>query len=113
GRNVRLPPNEWCKHGISELAWGRIRDGIREESVPEWPDEKREAKVIYPYRLRFDNVQRVSQTTPLSGTQNLPAELVDALRLSAISGSGYIREVQAWPVGETAPTTLPPQTPNI
>jgi energy-coupling factor transporter ATP-binding protein EcfA2 len=112
GGSPRLPAEEWSKHQIGELAWGRITTGLQKETAPEWPDEKRKSQVVYPYRLHFEDVQRSSRPTPLSGDQKLPARLAEALRLSAIANSGYIEEVQSWPVDKTATTPKPPQPPK-
>lgn len=113
GGSPRLPADAWRKHEISELAWGRVTTGVEKESTPEWPDEKRNAQVIYPYRLRFDGVQRLTEPTPLSGQGKLPARLAEALRLSAIANCGYAEELHSWPLDENQGTgARPPIAPQ-
>jgi hypothetical protein len=110
GGSPRLPADAWRKHEISELAWGRVTTGVEKESAPEWPDEKRNAQVIYPYRLHFNGVQRLTKPTPLSGQEKLPASLAEALRLSAIANCGYVEELQFWPLDGNQKVGVPSAT---
>ena len=114
GGGPRLPAEEWRKHKISELAWGRVTRGLEKESSPEWPDEKRALQIIYPYRLHFDDVQRLNEPTSLSGQDKLPPQLAEALRRSGITNSGYVEALQSWPFDRNSRGTPPalPTTPN-
>lgn len=113
GGGPRLPAKEWRKHKISELAWGKVTKGLEKESSPEWPDEKRTSQIIYPYRLHFNDVQRLNEPTSLSGQDKLPPQLAEALRRSGITNSGYVEELMSWPFdgssGGTPPAVLTTQ----
>ncbi|MBK8809271.1 MAG: AAA family ATPase [Acidobacteria bacterium] len=98
GGSPRIPEDQWRLGAISELAWGRVTRELQLETLPEWPDEERDSRVIYPYRLRFGDVQRLNEPTPLSGQGKLPLSLSDALRRSAITNSGYLEELTSWPL---------------
>ena len=114
GGGPRLPADEWRKHNISELAWGKVTQGLEKESSMEWPDEKRTSQIIYPYRLHFEGVQRLNEPTSLSGQDKLPAQLSEALRRSGITNSGYVEELPSWPFDGNSRRTPPalPTTPN-
>jgi hypothetical protein len=97
GGSPRVKQAEWSTQRIEELAWAKLSTGLEKQSEPEWPDEKRESRLIYPHRLRFHDVHRITTPTPLSGTEQLPESLAEALRRSAITNSGRVEELTHWP----------------
>jgi len=108
GGSPRLPANEWIQHSVGEVAWAKITSKIERKTGLEWPDEKRSGQVIYPFRLTFGETQRLKHDIKLSGKDQITPELAEALRLSAIANSGYIRELEKWPFESTqAPSALP------
>lgn len=115
GGSHRRPAEEWATQSLSEVAWAQITSRLEKHSSLEWPDENREGQVIYPYRLQFGEAHRIHGDTPLSGSTPLIPELAEALRLSAIANSGYVRPLSRWPfestVSEIAAATEPPTEP--
>lgn len=103
GGSPRLPPTEWTKHSLGEIAWAKITSKLEAQTGPEWPDERRTAQVIYPFRLTFVETKRIKRDIELSGKDQLTAELAEALRLSAISNCGYVRELDQWPFDSNEP----------
>lgn len=113
GGSPRLPATEWMAHSLGEIAWAKITSSLEKVDKLEWPDEKHGTEVIYPYRFTFDQVQKIDEVIPLSGAGPLSADLAEALRLSAISNKGYVREISDWPFDH--PKTMPSEnreTPN-
>ncbi len=117
GGSPRLPATEWTKHSLGEIAWAKITSKLELKTALEWPDEHRTSKVIYPFRLTFIDTKRLKRNIELSGNDQLTADLSEALRLSAISNCGYVRELEKWPFDSNqtqnvSPTAaeLPPTT---
>lgn len=110
GGSPRQSADAWASSMIEELSWARIREPIIRETEMEWPDEKREGKVIYPYRLKFEDLHRGNEQVSLSGNPPLTRKVVEALRLSAISSAGKVCSVAKWPLGNEFP--LPPGPPK-
>ncbi|MEI6077187.1 MAG: AAA family ATPase [Verrucomicrobiota bacterium] len=108
GGSPRLPASEWIKHSVGEIAWATITSKLERQNGLEWPDEKRSGQVIYPFRFTFGELQRIKRDIRLSGKDQLTPELAEALRLSAITNSGYVRELVKWPFNSPqSPTTSP------
>jgi hypothetical protein len=109
GGSPRLPANEWAKHSLGEIAWAKITSKLEAKTGLEWPDERRTAQVIYPFRLTFVETKRIKRDIELSGKDQLTAELAEALRLSAISNCGYVRELDKWPFDSNQPESTTPK----
>ena len=108
GGSPRLPASDWAKQSVGEIAWAKLTSALERHTGLEWPDEKRSGQVIYPFRLTFGETQRIKRDIQLSGEGELPSELAEALRLSAIANSGYVREIQQWPFESShSPITSP------
>lgn len=87
GGSVRVPLKEWQEHKLGSLHVARATTGILQDRTPVWPDEN--GTRSYPYRVRFDVVQRVNDV-PLSD-ETLSRQVSDSLRRSAIAqGRGYL-----------------------
>lgn len=97
GGSPRLPAKVWTTHSLGEIAWARIASKLDRQAGLEWPDERRSGQVIYPFRLTFGETKRLKGDIKLSGNDQLTAVLAEALRLSAISNCGYVRELEEWP----------------
>jgi energy-coupling factor transporter ATP-binding protein EcfA2 len=109
GGSPRLPASEWTQHSVGEIAWAKITSKLERQNGLEWPDEKRAGQVIYPFRLTFGEPQRLKRDIQLSGKDQLTPELAEALRLSAIANSGYVRELEKWPFDSLQPPSAPPK----
>jgi len=109
GGSPRLPATEWAKHSLGEIAWAKITSKMEAKTGLEWPDERRTAQVIYPFRLTFVETKRIKRDIELSGKDQLTAELAEALRLSAISNCGYVRELDKWPFDSNQPANTTPK----
>lgn len=109
GGSPRLPASEWTQHSVGEIAWAKITSKLERQNGLEWPDEKRAGQVIYPFRLTFGETQRLKRDIQLSGKDQLTPELAEALRLSAIANSGYVRELEKWPFDSPQLPSAPPK----
>lgn len=109
GGSPRLPQTEWAKYSLGEIAWAKITSKLEAKTGLEWPDEHRTAQVIYPFRLTFVETKRIKRDIELSGKDQLTVELAEALRLSAISNCGYVRELDKWPFDSNQPENTTPK----
>jgi hypothetical protein len=71
GGSPRLPASEWTKHSLGEIAWAKITSKLEAKTGFEWPDERRTAQVIYPFRLTFAETKRIKRDIELSGKEGL------------------------------------------
>ncbi|MHB1080901.1 MAG: McrB family protein [Prosthecobacter sp.] len=108
GGQPRVTSSIWTQHRLREIAWAKITSKLELKTGLEWPDERRTAQVIYPFRLTFAETQRIKHDVELSGKAQLTAELAEALRLSAISNCGYVRELDKWPFDSNQPENTTP-----
>jgi len=120
GGSPRTTEAAWFGHSIDELATARVSKPFVHESTLEWPDEKHKGVVEYSERLRFDRIQK--HTGPIHLVDpRLARSVAQALRLSAISNSGCVVELDRAPFTEVQrvqdhPNTAivePPSTPRI
>jgi hypothetical protein len=83
----RVAPEVWSQRSITRLVVATLESGVyRDESTFIWPDERLEGQVIYPYRIKLDNVTEY-EGVPLSSDGPLSNEIAEALRLSGIDRS--------------------------
>jgi MoxR-like ATPase len=91
GGSPRVQAAEWTTGRLERVELARISQSLYEGDELLWPDEIAAGQVIYPHRIRFTVLNRVSQIPLDPEAGSIGGEVSEALRLSAINrGLGYV-----------------------
>lgn len=84
GASPRKPAEVWAQGSMARIMVFRAESTVRTETHPHWPDELEQQSVRYPYRFDVTPLRELGRVE----FDDLPFELVEAFRLSALKQGG-------------------------